>query len=651
MSAALVLAGIALLIASGAPALFGRRAAAVTTPLLLAGALAGLAGCAIGLGGGTPGAIELPWMIPGAAFHVRIDALSAFFAAPVFLLAGAGGLYGERTFPVGKHRAGWVRVFFGLMTGALALVMTSANTILFLVAWEIVAVTAFLLVVTDEGDREVRRAGWTYLVASHIATLALFAAVALLHSFTNGWSFTALPDGAAATSAGRALFWLIVVAFGIKAGAMPFHIWLPGAHASAPSHVSAVMSGVVIKMGIYGLVRVLSLYDAIPAWFGATLLIAGLVSSLLGVALALAQHDLKRLLAYHSVENIGIIVTGLGIGVLAQSRGEMALAFLGYAGALLHVWNHGLFKGLLFLSAGAAIRSAGTREIDRMGGLAKRMPWSAAAFLIGAAAITGLPPLNGFVSEWMLYVAGLRTMTLKSIDGPTLLLVLVLPALALTGALALACFVKAFAAVFLGTARSAHGEDAEEAPRPMLIAMGALAAGCAAIGLFPAALAGLLERVVAAAAPRLAGAGDLLPLLRPLQIAAIALAVAGALAFAAIAFSVRKAVKAPTWDCGYAAPTARMQYTSSSLARGFVTLFDWALAPSVHAPRRFPLFPTRAAFESHVPDPVLDRAVMPLLARAERLFGLARWIQQGRIQLYLLYLGATLLLLLAWAAR
>lgn len=649
MSAALVFAGIALFMASGLPALAGRRAAALTTPLLLLGALAGLIGSAIGLAG-EPSALELPWRIPGAAFHIRIDALSAFFAAPVFLLAGVASVYGERYFPATRRRAAWVRIFFGAMMGSLALVMTAANTILFLVAWEIVAVTAFLLVVTEDEEAGTRRAGWTYLVASHVSTLALFAALALLHGLTNSWSFAALPEGAAALPAGRALFWLILVAFGIKAGAMPFHIWLPGAHAAAPSHVSAVMSGVVIKMGIYGIVRVLSLYDAVPSWFGATLLLAGIVSSVLGVALALAQHDLKRLLAYHSVENIGIIVTGLGIGVLAQSRGHAGLAFLGYAGALLHVWNHGLFKGLLFLSAGSAIHGAHTREIDRMGGLAKRMPVTAAAFLVGAAAITGLPPLNGFVSEWLLYLAGLRTMTLRAVDGPGLLLVLVVPALALTGALALACFVKAFGAVFLGSARSEHGQDAEEAPRAMLVAMGILAAGCAAIGLLPATLAALLERVVHVAAPPLTETGVLLPLLRPVQIAVLALAFAGAIALAAVAFSTRRAAKAPTWNCGYLDPSPRMQYTSSSMARGLVTLFEWALAPIVHAPSRFPLFPTAAAFESHVPDPVLDRALLPALARAERLFGLARWIQQGRIQLYLLYLGATLLVLLAWAA-
>ncbi len=649
MSAQLVLAGIVLCALSGLPSLAGRRGALFTMPLLLGGTAAGVAGAALALAGAT-GSIELPWAIPGAAFHIRLDALSAFFAAPVFVLAAAGGLYGDRYFPAARRRGGWVRAFFGLMMGALALVMTAGNTILFLVAWEIVAVTAFLLVVTED-EEGARRAGWTYLVASHVSTLALFAAIAILHSLSGSWSFAALPAGAASLPAGRALFWLLIVAFGIKAGAMPFHIWLPGAHAAAPSHVSAVMSGVVIKMGIYGIVRALSLYDAIPAWFGAVLLVGGLVSSVLGVALALAQHDLKRLLAYHSVENIGIILAGLGIGALAQSRGHEAIAFLGYAGALLHVWNHGLFKGLLFLSAGSAIHGSATREIDRMGGLAKRMPWTAGAFLVGAAAITGLPPLNGFVSEWMLYVGGFRAMTLRSLDAASLLLVLVVPALALTGALALACFVKAFSAVFLGAPRTEHGTAAHEAEPAMLVAMGALGAACMAIGLLPALLAPLLEHTVAAAAPRLAGAADLGSLLRPVQVGALVLAAAAIAAFLLVLRAARGAKTAPTWDCGYAEPTARMQYTASSIARGFVDLFSWILAPVVHAPRRFTLFPAPASFESHVPDPVLDRAILPAARRGERLFRLARRFQQGRMQLYLLYLGATLLILLAWAAR
>ncbi|HEX7677532.1 MAG TPA: proton-conducting transporter membrane subunit, partial [Thermoanaerobaculia bacterium] len=421
MSAILVIAGVALCMASGLPSLATRRAGAATTVLIVAGGAIGILGAVLGLTG-SAAELSLPWRIPGGALAIRVDALSAFFAAPVFLLAGAGGLYADRYWPAARMRAGYVRAFFGLMTGALALVMCAANTILFLAAWEIVAVSSFFLIATEHELAESRNAAWIYVAASHVATLALFAIVVLLHGVTHTWAFVPLAPGTGALPIGHALLCLAFIAFGIKAGLMPFHIWLPGAHAAAPSHVSAVMSGVAIKMGVYGLVRLLSLFDAVPSAFGTTLLLAGIASSVLGVAFAIAQHDLKRLLAYHSIENIGIIVTGLGIGVVAQTHGQPLLAVLGYAGALLHVWNHGLFKALLFLSAGAAIHSAHTREIDRMGGLARRMPWTAAAFLIGAVAITGLPPLNGFVSEWLLYVASFMSITRSPHGGPSLIL-------------------------------------------------------------------------------------------------------------------------------------------------------------------------------------------------------------------------------------
>ncbi|HSP17394.1 MAG TPA: proton-conducting transporter membrane subunit [Thermoanaerobaculia bacterium] len=649
MSALLVLAGVVLCMLSGFPSLAGRRAVWTAAPLIILGAIAGLAGCALGLIEPSR-ELALPWLIPGGAFHVRVDALSAFFAAPVFLLSAVGGLYAERYWPASQPRAGYLRAFFGLMTGSLALMMTAVNTILFIAAWEIVAAAAFFLVVTEHEKSEVRRAGWIYLAASHIATLALFAIVALLHSLTHSWSFVPLPFGAAAMPAGRAVFWLALIAFGIKAGLMPFHVWLPGAHAAAPSHVSAVLSGVVIKMGIYGLVRVLSLYDVIPDSFGVTILLAGIVSSIFGVAFALAQHDLKRLLAYHSIENIGIIVTGLGIGILAQSHGLTALAILGYGGALLHVWNHSLFKALLFLSAGAAVHAVHTREIDRMGGLGRAMPWTAAAFLTGAAAISGLPPLNGFVSEWLLYVAGFSTMTTPSAAGAPLLIILAVPALALTGALALACFVKAFGAVFLGAPRTAEATSAHETSLAMRLAMLPLALACIAIGLLPATIAPLLGRAIRTAAPHIARTGSLVTYLQPVQNMALIFVSVAVLASMLLIAATRRARRALTWDCGYLDPTSRMQYTSSSFARGLVAFFAWAMPPEVHGPRSLPLFPSEAKFESHVPDTVLDRALLPALRGGQWLLGFARFIQSGRVQLYLLYVGVTLLALLAWSA-
>jgi hydrogenase-4 component B len=405
----------------------------------------------------------------------------------------------------------------------------------------------------------------------------------------------------------------------------------------------------VIKMGIYGMVRVLSLFDAVPYSFGTTLIVLGIVSSILGVALALAQHDLKRLLAYHSIENIGIIVCGLGVGFLAQSHGEALIAALAFAGAILHVWNHGLFKALLFLSAGSVIHATHTREIDRTGGLAKRMPWTALAFLTGAIAICGLPPLNGFVSEFLIYVASIGGASAPSADWSWLLVFGVAPALALTGALALACFVKAFGAVFLGWARSETAARAEESPLAMRAAMLPLAAACAAIGLAPAALGPMLERVTLVVAPRLPAPG-LASRLAGAQGVSIAVALLAALALGAVALLSRRRSAGPTWDCGYAGAAPRAQYTASSLAQSVTGAFSWAMPPVAHAPESLALFPAEAAFESHVPDPVLDRALLPALRRAAWIASLARFAQSGRVQLYIVSIGVTLVVLLVWSA-
>jgi len=404
----------------------------------------------------------------------------------------------------------------------------------------------------------------------------------------------------------------------------------------------------VIKMGIYGLVRVLSLFPATPAWMGGTILALGIVSSVLGVAFALAQHDLKRLLAYHSIENIGIILIGLGAGLVGRAHGAMTIAFLAFAGGLLHVWNHGLFKALLFLGAGAAIHGTHTREIDRMGGLARRMPSVAAGFLLGAIAISGLPPLNGFISEWLVYLASFSSVGQLHAGWTWLLLVIIGPALALTGALAAACFIKAFGAVFLGVPRSADAASATNALAPMRLALLPLAGACIAIGLVPALVAPILALVVGDAS---GVSGSVTSTFAALQPITITLALLISVAIIALVARTRRAPYVPTWDCGYAVPSPRMQYTASSFARGLVAFFAWAMPPVVDKPRPFPLFPAGAHFETHVPDTVLDRTLLPVLRRTKWLFAFARYVQSGRVQLYLLYVGAALLALLIWSSR
>ncbi len=349
---------------------------------------------------------------------------------------------------------------------------------------------------------------------------------------------------------------------------MPLHSWLPAAHAAAPSHVSALMSGVVIKMGIYGLVRVTGLMAAPPLAWGLAILALGAVAAFFGVVFALAQHDLKRLLAFHSIENVGIILLGLGLALAGRATGRADWVLLGMAGCLFHVWNHALFKSLLFLGAGAVVHATGTRDLERMGGLARRMPTTAALFLVGAVAICGLPPRNGFASELVVYLGLARA----AVAPGTAWAALAAPLLAATGALAVACFVKVVGVVFLGAPRSAAAEGAHEASRLMLAPMAALAAACALLGLAPGLVAPALERATAvwAGAPL---AGQPLAALVPfgwVSAGALALVAAVALLVLALRPLCRRArlrqPELPTWDCGYAAASPRLQYTASSFA-------------------------------------------------------------------------------------
>src|SRR5262249_48114316 len=292
----------------------------------------------------------------------------------------------------------------GTLTAGMALLVIARNSIVFLFGWEAMALSAFFLVTTEDHDGEVRETGWVYLVATHMATLCLFGLFGVLRAASGSFALAPLNPDRLAPGMATAIFILALVGFGLKAGVMPLHVWLPSAHAAAPSHVSAIMSGVLIKMGIYGLVRVTSLFPNPPLEWGGIVLGMGTVSGILGVAFAIGQHDLKRLLAYHSIENIGIIAMGLGLALIGRSLGRIDLIILGLCGGLLHVWNHAFFKGLLFFSAGSVIHATHTREIDHLGGLAKTMPATAWSFLIGAVAICGLPPLNGFVSEFLVYL-------------------------------------------------------------------------------------------------------------------------------------------------------------------------------------------------------------------------------------------------------
>jgi hydrogenase-4 component B len=656
MSERLVLLGILVAGLSGVPGLFLHRQSAagqwLATLLAVLGNGLGLAGVALFWWTGHGEAFVRPWHVPGGAFAVEVDGISALFLLPIFLVSLIGSVYGLGYWKQAEHpdTGRKLRLFYGLLTAGMGLLVVARNSLLFLAGWEGMALAAFFLVTTEDHDAEVRRTGWVYLVAAHVATLCLFALFGLLRGVTGSFALVPLPEEGVAPALATAIFVLALLGFGLKAGIMPLHIWLPGAHAAAPSHVSAIMSGVLIKMGIYGLVRVTALLPHPPVAWGAVLLGLGVVSGVLGVAFAIGQHDLKRLLAYHSIENIGIIVVGLGLALVGRSLGRPDWVVLGLAGALLHVWNHALFKALLFLSAGSVIHATHTREIDHLGGLARTMPRTALCFLVGAVAICGLPPLNGFVSEFLIYLGLLGT--LGGAGGTSFAgAAFAVPGLALIGTLAVACFVKVFGAVFLGSARSEHAHHAAESGPAMIVPMGVLVACCVAIGLAPGLVAPVLGKAAAAWDPTLKDPAGRLAALAPLGW----VSVMGVLLLAAVlggglvlAYRVRRGPVATgvTWGCGYAAPSARMQYTSSSFAQMLVGLFAWALRPRAERPQELGLFPQQVHFHSEVPDPVLDDAVLPACGLGARVLSWARVLHQGSIQTYLVYIFVTLLVLL-----
>ena len=635
-------AGVSVLVLNRWP----RRADQVYQLLLLSGAIVGLIVAVSVLLGGVEPQATFAGTAPGGAWVFGVDALSAWFLLPVFGVGAAAGIFGVGYLdPERGHRnVALCHALFALLLVALVGVVTSLAIVPFLAAWEVMALSAYLLVMFEHEQAEVRKAGLIYIVLTHVSTLALIGMFAALSATAMGHSFSDLAASSRVPGPARTVaLSLAMVGFGLKAGAVPLHFWLPGAHAAAPSHVSAVLSGVMLKVGIYGLFRVLNLVGPPPAWFGWTLVCVGVLSGVLGVLWALAQHDLKRLLAYHSVENIGIILLGMGIGVLGVVYGEPAIAVLGFAGALLHTLNHALFKSLLFLGAGAVLRATGTREIDRLGGLGRQLPWTALAFGVGAVAIVGLPPLNGFVSEWLVFQGLLGSGTSQQ---NLRYAVIGAPALALIGGLALACFAKLQGTLFLGSPRSLPaGHAAPRDPRPTMLApMLTLAALCVVIGVLPGAVRTPLDLSLMRLDLGLEGhlLSDTIGTGDTSAITALGVMIGATVAAVLLIrrwWASTGAVRlSTTWGCAGPAVTPRMQYTASSFAALLLACFG--PLSGVRESR------TNVGFQSHAIDPVQDGFILPTWRRLGRSSAQLRAMQGGRLRWYLLCVVLTLLILL-----
>ncbi|HET7535949.1 MAG TPA: proton-conducting transporter membrane subunit [Candidatus Didemnitutus sp.] len=612
--------------------------------LTLAGATAALA-AALQVLAGSDWEWQSGFPVGGEPLHLRLDGVSALFLVLMNVVGGAGAVYAreywpDRQYPDSAPRG---RAWWSALLLSLGWVLTSSNGLHFLIGWELFTLCAYFLVTLDRSRREVRAAGWLYLAASHAGTVCLFAFFATLAARTGSWDL-----GPWREQAGLApLFWLALAGFGVKAGLFPLHVWLPSAHANAPSHVSAILSGVAVKMGIYGLVR-FSGWLPVPAAAGWVVLGLGATSALLGIAFALAQDDLKRLLAYCTVENVGIILTGLGGALLATAHDHAPWGRLLLAGALLHVWNHGAFKSLLFFGAGAVLHATGTREMSRLGGLWRAMPWTAGLFALGALAVSGVPPLNGFVSEWLIYLGLFDAVLARGAAAWAALPAAIM--LGAAGALALAAFVKAGAVVFLGAARTpvaAHAHDCGTIMRaPMLL----LAAVCGAIGFAPAVFWPAIARAADAWHPAWSATGTPAPL-STLGVVQVGVAL---LAATAMAWLWRRAHanglrRGPTWDCGYVAPSARMQYTSGSFGSIAAGWFAWLMRPERKLRRPRGPLPADARRIERIPETVLERVIAPIGGVVSQASAAIRRLQHGRLQAYVLYIVAGLAALSALA--
>ncbi len=657
MSVALLLASLAVLVATGLLAAALSRWPRWATGVGAAGAVAG---CALGL---WPSVAALSsgelqarwtWTPPYGDLLIGLDRLSAFFLVPLFALAAVAAVYGRAYLLSGKRRSlGPPALFFNLLVASMALVVLARDAIVLVLGWEAIGLTSFLLVTFEHEEAGVRRAGWIYLVASQLGAAAFIALLVLLIRQAGGTDFSSFhrmaPPGPW-LAAGLAA--LAVVACGVKAGFVPLHVWLPEAHAAAPSHISAMMSGASIKIGLYGLLRVLTFLPPAP-WWGPALILIGFAGAAFGISQALAQRDLKRALAYSSIENMGLIVIGLGIAFWGTALGAPAVAALGALAAGFHLWSHVLMKGLLFLCSGSVLHGAGTRDLEALGGLAKRMPVTGLLLMLGAVAIAGLPPLNGFVGEWLL-LRGLFAGALARGGAPGIAALLAVGALAFVGALAALCFVRLVGIALLGNARTEAAARAHESSAGILVPMLLLGAGCAALSLRPS----IALRPVAAFAGQLfgaqvgAGVEALAPSLTTLGAVSAAIALALAALGAALAARVRRPAAAPiTWDCGYAAPTARMQYTASSFAQiATAELLPRGLGPRATEHRPRGLFPAPAAFRTEDADPLTLRWYEPFFTRwADRFAGL-RWLQQGVLHAYLFYILLVVVAALAWTS-
>jgi len=598
---------------------------------------------------------EMVFNLPLGAATLKLDTVSAFFSLPVIVLGALSAIYAAATCHHDKHECGGYWFFYCLLMASMLFLTASANAILFLMAWEIMSVAAFFLIIHRDEIASARNAAWRFLVASHIGTAGLFIMFAVISSQCGSFEFASFTRTPVSAETASLVFFLALFGFGVKVGLLPLHVWMPDSYAFADAHVSAVLSGAMSKMGFYGLVRVLMFLPVhAPSW-GWALAFGGLLTGVFALITALAQHDLKKVIAYSSMENAGIIMMGLGCAVLAGIWKVPSLAFAALAGSLLHVLNHAACKGLLFLGSGAVYFGTGTRKLEAMGGLAKTMPYTALFFGVGAAAISGLPPFNSFISEFMIFLSGLQAARLGT-SSALLLAGVILAGLGLIGGLAMATFSRTFGLVFLGASRSDKKVEPRESGWLARLPMAILVLAIFLLSLLSPFVLIPVTRVastIAAASGTIFTQESAMLNIQPVTVSAavsffLALFVVLFWLIRSRFFSAGDIDNRCTWDCGFAAPDSRIQYTSSSFSQPVSEVFSSIVRPYRHGEKVAGFFPAHASFRTDAPDSLLRYLYVPLFGLIDRAMVPLRALQHGRLHLYICYLAIVLLALLIW---
>jgi hydrogenase-4 component B len=593
-------------------------------------------------------------------FFLRGDALAGFFIITISLISSAVSVF-SLSLTHDSAYAGLSGFFMNILILSLYAVVLSANLFTFLISWETMAIASYFLV-TIERSEKASRAGLFYAVMTHIGTAFIIILFFLLYHETGRMDFEGMKTGITAISPAikSMIFIFALIGFGVKAGIIPLHTWIPHAYAVAPPHIAALMSGLMVKMGIYGFLRIaMDVLGQGPEWWGIAVISVGAVSALLGILYGLVENDLKVFLAYSSVENIGIILLGIGASMMFKSSGLAALSSISLAAALFHVFNHALFKGALFLGTGSIIHSTGSGNMEDMGGLLKRMPFTGFFFLFGALSICALPPFNGFTSEWLTYQS-----LLLGYQAPSVTAKIVSPlggaALALTAAIAAAGFVKVFGITFLGMPRTKNAREAREVPSSMVVGMAFLSVPCLLFGLFPGPALSLLMP----AAYNLTGAsttleqhgvlgiGQTSAMLSPAGIfVAMIVMLIAVILFIRITGGKRKTVYADSWDCGIPGLTPRMQYTATAFTKPLRIIYKRIYLPSRDIKVQYllkPFFVKSIHYGGEI-TPFFEHYVYdPATRFIQAIAGKAKLLQSGSLQLYLGYILITLILLLVF---